>query len=1420
MSKGKAVTVGNPKTLWDLLNARETGRALQLAETFLGKNKDDIDALLVRGLIANETAALPRAAIDFSRALALAPRDHRASVNLGAVLLNFPKYTMVAGRCSILASALRPSDYTAYLNAAVASYGLSHLNQASTLAWRSFSFQRNNAEPLFTLANAAEKQDQHGMMETLTRLLVALQPRDVRSWFNWALAMLYLGREISSIRALAFSIRLGVNVPQTFGNLGNRGHLIDCFVASARLQSAALAIDPTYATGYLNLGNAYKERGRWDQAILAYRRAARLNPSNETIHHNCALALLALGRFDEGWSTYRYRFHPRNHLSGVRPFAMPRWHGKLLDHGELLLWGEQGVGDEVMFASLLDDVMSTCQPLRLECDARLVSLFQRSFPTIEVVGRQSPPNKRTLSENVGAQAPLGDLGGILRPDRRAHRMLPARFLEPDPVFRENLRAKYARLFPGKFLVGVSWRSLNPQMGHRKSLCLSDLYALSGNPDIVFISVQYGQTAREIETARAAGMNIYQDADIDPFNDLDGLAAQLSTFNCLVSTSNTTVHLAAGVGVPTLILLPSVADWRWGVAGDITYWYRDTRLLRAQPGQEIASIIPEAGRQLEDLAARVCKTGLTEAESKPEKVQGQGNRYSEMCQQLGAVAKSRIECAKAWTCLAAIEPAKGLPYERFADLGSAPSADLLLRALVFGPGHSAVAMKLSFLSPVHLREVLTRLAYALAPAEINGLVRLAELSFERDSYDNSTTLAAKACRISPADPVARFAYVRGVMNTAGLDAAVASIRAAPASYRSIQVVSIQEKLMMMASRLAQLSQDGTLPADPINQALKACSVAAFVDKSPNLLLQGAFEAFWQAKPRYSPALAHILSDLCRHCLPRDAGSLRRLITLLQHLDWREQRFRMAVLGVAMSPGDVKLWDLLVRGTKATTDQAIQTRAAIVALGLAPSKKVSGQLAAQARQAGLKGLGCRLACLFTALKPRAPHGYAELALNIEEDGDKAIAIADRSWELTDGTHPFYWHIRATVRQVHGQDSEAVPFFAQSLALRPGYRQSLTNLALALHRLDSPKTTLIYEMTIALIPDDVDVLSNYGNHLRDLRQLDQGKRIFSRALTVQPHRSEVKHNYSMTLLTNGDLEDGWSYYENRLSATEIEIRPRIHPFPRWDGSAVDTKVLIAPEQGVGDHIMFAQALPDLLKRQKNVLVEVDFRLVSMFRRSFPDAAICQLSLPFDPATSDPEISHFCPIGTLPKFFRKSWDDFGSGAPFLMPDQTKVEALKQKYQQKWPGKQVIGISWKSSAPKIGPEKSCSLLEMIGALQAPNRVFVNMQYGEIDAELKRCEDQFGVTIYKDPGVHPRNDLEGLAAQSLAVGAVVSTSNTTVHLAGAVGARTYLLLPFAADWRWGIGDGPTIWYRSVCRVRQDAKRDWAIVWDEVNKLLY
>ncbi|HIO06501.1 TPA: tetratricopeptide repeat protein [Candidatus Poribacteria bacterium] len=459
------------------------------------------------------------------------------------------------------------------------------LEKATEAYQQVIQIQPNHADAYNNLGTVFINQDRIDDAIEAYQQAIRIQPNQGEAYYNLGNAFHSQERMEEAIEAYQKAIQIQPNRVEAYNNLGVV--LIDQekLEESVQIYQKTLEIQPNYADAYNNLGNALREQGKLEESIRIFQKATHLQPNHAEAHNNLAMMLLLKGNFENGWKQYEWRCQCDNFPFEKRDFPQPFWEGTDLNDKSILVWTEQGIGDEIMFTSILPDLLNMNANIIVESDRRMVSLFQRSFPKIQFIPRQNPPNSQLLNTTIDYQVPIGSLGKWLRIDENSFILNRNTYLCACPKKTSRKRKEYQELANGKILIGISWKSTGINQRHtytkkKKSTPLEYWQPLLAQRNCYFINLQYGNVKQELnEFQKHTDLKIYQDEEIDSLSSLDDFAAQISALDLVISTSNTTVHLAGALGKQVWTLLPHIPDWRWTLEREDTLWYPRMRLFR-------------------------------------------------------------------------------------------------------------------------------------------------------------------------------------------------------------------------------------------------------------------------------------------------------------------------------------------------------------------------------------------------------------------------------------------------------------------------------------------------------------------------------------------------------------------------------------------------------------------------------------------------------------------------------------------------------------------------------------------------------------------------------------------------------------------------------------------------------------------------
>jgi Flp pilus assembly protein TadD len=448
------------------------------------------------------------------------------------------------------------------------------------------------------LGNALCNGRRYAEAESASRRAVELDPRFVAGWLNLGRALHEMKRSAEARTACQRALELAPDMADAWAGLGNALMGLREFAGAIGAYRKAASLQPQRSDVHTNLAVALRRTGSDVEGEASLRRALELDPANEFASWNLAMSLLERGELAEGWARYEARWARPD--SPARRFGIK---GGPPLNGRALLWGEQGVGDHILYACLAAEAAQAGAEVTLETDARLVALFRRSFPGLEVLAQTDPPQVDTAQfDHV---LPLGSLGGLLRGSLDAFPREPGYLLADAPRsrrYRENLEQMLPR---NSLIVGIAWRSSNPELAHEKSAPLQEWAPLLTLRGASFVSLQYGDVAEERRKAEHSfGTTIATLPEVDVFADLDGLAALQAACDLVITTSSVNAHLAGALAQPGWVLLPKRIGtlWYWFGERNDCPWYPGLTLIRQSNDGDWTSVMQSAAEKLRVMLA--------------------------------------------------------------------------------------------------------------------------------------------------------------------------------------------------------------------------------------------------------------------------------------------------------------------------------------------------------------------------------------------------------------------------------------------------------------------------------------------------------------------------------------------------------------------------------------------------------------------------------------------------------------------------------------------------------------------------------------------------------------------------------------------------------------------------------------------------
>ncbi len=415
-----------------------------------------------------------------------------------------------------------------------------------------------------------------------------------------------LGKEQESIGYTMDAIKIKPSDPIAHSNLGGAFVNMGKFDEAQICFETALILDPDNAPALLNMGVIASKRGQFieanefaEKALKIYEKNHSLQDIHKTKFH-LSLGYLQVGEVAKGWKFYDsgLLIHGGAGRKPHRVFSVPQWDSQNLDEKTILVWREQGLGDEIFFYSAINHLRNYASKIIIESDARLVSILQRSFPDCIVRSNMMDENNESPFTDFDYHIPVGSLYGKIFHSLEQFLDVKPYFV-PDPVLVDFYNK---RLGPrdGKLRVGISWRSgLLTVLRNVHYAPLRHWVNVFKLENIQFVNIQYGDVSDELANVYdECGVHINAWPDLDLKDDQDGLAALIANLDVVIAISNAPGQLAGALGIKTLWMNPQSGSYQFGVSSGYPHF----------PNTEV--YIPESDAPLSSLLERVIPERLS------------------------------------------------------------------------------------------------------------------------------------------------------------------------------------------------------------------------------------------------------------------------------------------------------------------------------------------------------------------------------------------------------------------------------------------------------------------------------------------------------------------------------------------------------------------------------------------------------------------------------------------------------------------------------------------------------------------------------------------------------------------------------------------------------------------------------------------
>lgn len=597
--------IKNDKTNFDalqLLGALELQRnkyenALEFLKKALNLNKKNANLYYNLGMVLHKLNQLEEARGAYDKAIDLNEKFNDAYTNKGNVLKDLGEIEL-AINCYEKAISINPNEFKAYSNKAAALKIKEKYADAMSNINRALEINPNYAEAHCNKADIQkELQYFDDAIHSYSRA-IELNSSFINAISNKGVCLTELKKYKEAMSCYENALKIDENEARVWCNKGVTFNLLNMHEDAITCFNNALEIESNYAEAWSNRGVALLALGRIEESIFNSNRAIELKKDLPQPHLHLAQAYLSIFEYAKGWKEYEWRFKIKFKEKQVIPKGKPKWAGNK-NNITLLVWCEQGVGDQILYSSIFSELSQSLQKVVVLLNKKLIPLYERSYGNIKFLDSLEHIEDSQYDEQIS----MGSLMRYFRNSVEDFKRTKFPYLISDTK-KTNEYKKEINIFQ-KMTCGISWKSSNQQIGEFKSIELNALRNLITNEKIKFINLQYEHEEFKDSDEPIIHQYMKNIDGLDIYNDIDSLASLIQACDLIITCSNTTAHLAGALNKATLLLLPAGSGrfWYWSEINSISNWYPSVKIFQQDRvgdwGNVVNDLIKHLDRELND-----------------------------------------------------------------------------------------------------------------------------------------------------------------------------------------------------------------------------------------------------------------------------------------------------------------------------------------------------------------------------------------------------------------------------------------------------------------------------------------------------------------------------------------------------------------------------------------------------------------------------------------------------------------------------------------------------------------------------------------------------------------------------------------------------------------------------------------------------
>lgn len=525
-----------------LLQANDDHSAELLLAQAIKLDPYNVDTLHFFGIIEVRRKKFDSALLYFQKALKVSPNHVYANSNVGNVLLELKRY-----------------------------------NEALIYFERVIAFDPNYVDAYCNKGNALQALGRYEEALAAYEKTISIDPKYAEAFYGKGSILHELGHFEDALKQFDCALKLIPDYCEAYNAKGAAHFELLQYEEALIACDKAIAINPCYAQVYLNKSLTLQALRKYSEALKNLHKATEINPDFADAHFMAGILYLKQGQYRSGWEGWEWRWLIASLNSVKYPSTKPFWEGQKTEQ-RILVWSEQGIGDQILYGSLLNEVSLLSPKIIVSLEPRLLSIYRRSFPNIEFVNSSMP----LADDAYDLQIAMGSLMKYLRLNEKNFRNPSFPYLTDDKEKTVSIRNSLDSINPNKLICGLSWRTLNLPAGKHRCIPLDKLTPVLNLDKYVLINLQHGNIAPDLKLLQdEVSRKIHQIPGINLFDDLEGALSLIQSCDLIVTCDNSVAHMAGALNKRVILIVPYEIGRFW-------YWYGTSEGSLCYPSVEVFS----------------------------------------------------------------------------------------------------------------------------------------------------------------------------------------------------------------------------------------------------------------------------------------------------------------------------------------------------------------------------------------------------------------------------------------------------------------------------------------------------------------------------------------------------------------------------------------------------------------------------------------------------------------------------------------------------------------------------------------------------------------------------------------------------------------------------------------------------------------